>query len=218
MAEELGKIEKPSVEEFKGGRKLYFVPLIYCGPEAPDGYVERFSNYWNQIEEQISSLETKLGKIHRIFHELITVSGEEGMKALKELNNRCGEVTEKRLAAGAEIELIEESELLAELMDWSRCLSVGFQSQKCFNRIYDYFREVNKSRNEYIARQIDEKLKADEIGIIFMREGHQVQFPADIDVFYVAPPALDELKRWLRAREEESPAEAKTKEDKEDKE
>jgi len=40
-----------------------------------------------------------------------------------------------------------------------------------------------------------------------MREGHQVNFPPDIQLFYVAPPALDELKRWLREREQaEAPA------------
>ena len=32
---------------------------------------------------------------------------------------------------------------------------------------------------------------------------HQVQFPPDIEVFYVAPPALDEIKRWFRTRDEE---------------
>ena len=36
-----------------------------------------------------------------------------------------------------------------------------------------------------------------------MREGHQVQFPVDIQVFYVAPPGLDEIKRWVRERESE---------------
>jgi hypothetical protein len=33
-----------------------------------------------------------------------------------------------------------------------------------------------------------------------MREGHQVQFPSDIQVFYVAPPSLDEIKRWLKEK------------------
>jgi guanylate kinase len=28
-----------------------------------------------------------------------------------------------------------------------------------------------------------------------------VQFPPDIQIIYVAPPALDELKRWLRDQE-----------------
>ena len=36
MAEQLGKIEKPEVERFKQGKKLYLVPLIYSGEEAPD--------------------------------------------------------------------------------------------------------------------------------------------------------------------------------------
>ena len=55
--------------------------------------------------------------------------------------------------------------------------------------------------NEFIAKRLDETLKPDEIGILFMREGHQVQFPADIQAFYVAPPALDEINRWLRDHE-----------------
>ena len=29
-------------------------------------------------------------------------------------------------------------------------------------------------------------------------ERHQVQFPQDIEVFYVSPPALDEFRRWLQ--------------------
>jgi len=29
-------------------------------------------------------------------------------------------------------------------------------------------------------------------------ERHQVQFPSDIEVFYVSPPALDEYRRWFQ--------------------
>jgi hypothetical protein len=32
---------------------------------------------------------------------------------------------------------------------------------------------------------------------LIINERHQVQFPADVDVFYVAPPALDQFRRWL---------------------
>ena len=28
-------------------------------------------------------------------------------------------------------------------------------------------------------------------------ERHQVQFPTDVEVFFVAPPALDEFRRWV---------------------
>jgi hypothetical protein len=31
-----------------------------------------------------------------------------------------------------------------------------------------------------------------------MREEHAVQFPGDVEVFSIFPPALDEIHRWLR--------------------
>lgn len=80
------------------------------------------------------------------------------------------------------------------------------QSQKVFAEVYQSYLEVQKRRNELIARRIDETLKGNEIGVMLMREGHQVQFPPDIQVFYVAPPGLDEIKRWLRERETRSQA------------
>jgi len=198
MSEELGKIEKPAAAEFKKGRKLYFVPLIYCGEESPAEYLEKCNRYWNQVENQIAELELKLGEACKIYHELIPAGGKEGCKAIKNLNDKSYQITKARLDKGAELAAIEESELLTELMDWSRCLTVGLQNQKVLIKIYEYHSEVSKKRNEYITRQIDETLKPDEIGILFMREGHQVQFSSDIELFYIAPPALDEIRRWLR--------------------
>ena len=201
MSEKLGKVEKPSLEKFKEGRKLYFVPLIYRGQESPEEYLEKFNRYWNEVENQMSVLEQKLGKVDKIYHELISVSGEDGVKAIKELSDKSYEIIKNRIDKGAQLEAAEEGDLLTELMDWSRCLATGLQSQRIFTQIYESYTEANKKRNEYIGRQIDETHKADEIGILFMREGHQVQFPQDIQVFYVAPPALDEIRRWLRDRE-----------------
>jgi hypothetical protein len=217
MAKELGKIEKPSAEEFKRGRKLYFVPLIYGGEESPPEYLEKFNKYWDQVENQVSDLELKLGPVNKIYHELIPVGGNGGIEATKELNDKSYQIAKNRLGKGAQLEATEEAELLTEFMDWSRCLAIGLQNQKVFTKIYESYTEVSKKRNEHIARQIDETLKADEIGLLLMREGHQVQFPSDIQVFYVAPPALDEIKRWLRDYEaklsEESISEAAEKGD-----
>ena len=86
-------------------------------------------------------------------------------------------------------------------MDWNRCLFIGLQNQKVFNTVYESYQETGVKRNEYIARKIDETLQTDEIGILLMRENHQIQFPSDIQIFYIAPPALDEIKRWLRDHE-----------------
>ena len=208
MAEELGKIEKPPVEEFKKGRKLYFVPLIYCGEETPEEYLEKFNKYWEQVEKQITELELKLGKVNRIYHELIPAGGEDGSQAIKELNDKSHKIIQTCLEKGAQLEAVEEGDLLTEFMDWGRCLIVGLQNQKVFTRVYESYTEVSKKRNEYIAGKIDETLNTDEVGILLMRENHQVQFPSDIQVFYVAPPALDEIKRWLRERQTESKEES----------
>jgi len=205
MSEELGKIEKPPAEEFKRGRKLYFVPLIYGGRESTAEYVEKLNKYWSQVEKQMTDLELKLGSPNRIYHELIPVSGEDGAKVIKDLNDRSYQVVKNRLEKGAQLEATEDGELLTEFMDWSRCLAVGLQNQRVFTTVYESYAKVSKKRNEHIARHINETLKVDEIGALFMRQGHRIQFPPDIDVFYVAPPALDEINRWLRDREAKPP-------------
>jgi len=47
---------------------------------------------------------------------------------------------------------------------------------------------------------LNETLQRGEAAILFIREGHMVQFAKDIEVFSVAPPALDDIHRWLRDR------------------
>ena len=205
MPEEFGKIEKPSAADYRKGRKLYFVPLIYGSEESPTDYLEKFDKYWKQVEDQIGDLELKLGLASRIYHELIPSSGDKGLKALKDLNEKSHQVVQSRVQKGSKLEATEDAELLTEFMDWSRCLAIGLQNQKVLTKVYESYTEAGKKRNEFIARHIDETLKAEEIGILFMREGHQVQFPAEIEVFYVAPPALDEINRWLRDPEAQLP-------------
>jgi hypothetical protein len=204
MAEELGKIEKPPVEKFKKGRKLYFIPLVYRSEVFPEGYLEKFNKYWEQVEKQVAELGLKLGEVKRVYHELIAVSGEDGIAAVKELNDSSHKIVQACLEKKAQLEAVEEVDLLTEFMDWSRCLVIGLQNPRVLTKVYESYIEVGKKRNEYIARKIDETLKEDEIGIVLMRENHQVQFPSDIQVFYVSPPALDEIKRWLREHESKS--------------
>jgi hypothetical protein len=215
MAEELGKIERPSTEGFKKGRKLFFVPLVYRAKESPEDYLEKVRKYWKQVEEQVADLELKLGKVSRVYHELVSSSGEEGVKAIERLNEDSYQIVRGRVEKGARIEAAEDGEVLTEFMDWSRCLTVGLQNLKVFNTVYHSYIEAGKKRNEYISRRLDETLKPDEIGILFMREKHQVQFPAGIEVFYISPPALDEINRWLRdhasEKTKESEAEPKNK-------
>jgi hypothetical protein len=211
MAEELGKIEKPPVENFRKGRKLFFVPVIYQGESPEEDYIRKFNKYWEQVQKQIIELTLKLGEVKIIYHELIAASGEEGVKSIQELNNASCNIIKACLDKKAQLEALEDADLLMEYMDWSRCLMIGLQNPKVISKVYESYVEVGKKRNEYIARKIDETLKKDEIGVALMRENHQVQFPADIQVFYISPPALDEIKRWLREQEGKSGGEPEAK-------
>jgi len=198
MSEELGKIEKPAAEEFATGRKLYFVPLILSPQEPPADLEEKLKKYWGEVESHITNLESKLGSVNKVYHELVPTGSEEGAKAIEELNIGSYHIIKARLDKKAELQPIDDIELLTEFMDWGKCLASGLQNQKVIVSVYESYIEVQKRRNSHIEKQIDETLKDNETGILLMREGHQVQFPSDIHVFYVAPPSLDEIKRWLR--------------------
>jgi hypothetical protein len=208
MSQELGKIEKPAVEEYKAARKLFFVPLIFTPRDIQGELFEKVFRYWDQVESQLTSLELKLGIAKKVYHELVPVGGEEGSKIIEELNSTSYGIVKARLDKGAELEPLEDADLLTESMDWTRCLAVGLQNAKVFDKVYELYIQAQKKRNEHIAKMIDDTLKESEVGILLMREGHQVQFPADIEVFYVSPPGLDEIKRWLRTKEVEAEKEA----------
>jgi hypothetical protein len=68
-------------------------------------------------------------------------------------------------------------------------------------KVYESYIEASKNREAFILKHIDETLKEDEIAILFMGEDYKIKFPAGVEVFYVSPPALDEIKRWLRDQE-----------------
>ena len=198
MPEQLGRIERLEAEYFKQGKKLYVVPLVYSGEDAPDEYKERCSCYWRQVAEQLANLATRIGKVNRVYHESVSQGGENGMKALERLSPGSYEIARIQCDSGAIFETIEERELLEEFMDWQRCLMMGFVSDKVANKVSEIYVEATRKRNESMASKISETLKNDEAGLLFITDGHSVQFPADVEVFSIFPPALDEVHRWLR--------------------
>jgi len=198
MAERLGKIEKPEAQEFVSKRKLYIVPLLFTGKNVPKAYVEKYQRYWQQASEHVANLEDKLGKVGHVYHESVFQAGREGLEAIQKLNADSGRVAKEKSRGGALIEAIEDKALAEESIDWERFILIGFISQKVAQRVSELYIEALRKRYEHIAKQIDETLEAGQAGLLFIREGHMVQFPEGIEVFSVAPPALDEIHRWQR--------------------
>ena len=198
MPEQLGKIERLEVAHFIQGKKLYLVPLVYSGEEVPDEYKEKCGRYWQQVTEQLTNLTSKIGKVNRVYHESIFPSGEDGMKAIESLNPGSYKIARTQCDNGAILEAIEEKELFEEVIDWQRCLMLGFISNRVASKVSEFYVEATKKRNEFVTEKISETLKDDEAGLLFIREEHSVQFPRDIEVFSIFPPALDEIHRWYR--------------------
>ncbi len=198
MAEPLGKIEKPEAKEFASKRKLYLVPLIFSGKKAPEDYAAKYHRYWQQVSEHVANLEKKLGEVGHIYHESVYQAGKEGLAAMGKLNADSSRIAREKSEGGALVEAVEDRELAEESMDWERFILMGFISQKVAQLVSERYIEALRKRYEHIARQIDETLEADKAGLLFIREGHLVPFPESIEVFSVAPPALDEIHRWQR--------------------
>ncbi len=198
MAQELGRITRPEVDSFKAERRLFLVPLVYSFADAPAEYLEKFERYWKQVEEHIANLEAKLGKVKRVYHESVSVGGEEGLKVLERLNSGSCSIIRQKCQAGAQLEALEDGKLLAECLDWERCLLLGLASEAAVQKVSQFYMEAARKRYEHISKRIDETLGEGEVAMLFIREGHMVQFPKGLDVFSVAPPALDDIHRWLR--------------------
>jgi hypothetical protein len=203
MAEELGKIEKLDIEQF-GLRKLYVVPLLFSGSDAPADYKEKLEKYWREVNEQIANQEVKVGQIKRIYHESMSAGGAEGLKIIAEINPLSHLIAKDKFESGAVFEATELAELADECIDWERCLLMGLYSRKALEMVAEAYEKCSVKRFEYIGRRIDETLQKGEAAMLFIREGHMVHFAKDIEVFSVAPPALDDIHRWLRDRSKQT--------------
>ncbi len=201
MAEELGRITKPEAEQFKKGRRLFLVPLLFVPPSTPPDLAGIVDRYWSQAGNQVSNLEKRIGRVNKVYHEMVADSGEHGLKAVESLHMSSFPLAGNAVKRGADFIGIEDGEVMGEYMDWGRCLSIGLFNHKVLNTVLSNYQQAQDRRNSIMAERIDTSLQANEIAILIISENHRVQFPADIEVFYISPPALDEFKRWLRDQE-----------------
>ena len=201
-AQELGRVERPPADRFQGKRRLLLVPLMFAPPAEPDAEITDgqliHDRYWEQVRTQIDALASGLGGLHRIYHESLVEGGESGLAYLQMAYRHAHAMIQVRCQAGAALEATEDLDLITETLDLQRCLMIPFTNDLVAVRIQDWLSESTRSRYEHIGSQIDQTLQPDETGLLLINERHQVQFPADIEVFYVAPPALDEYRRWLQ--------------------
>ncbi len=201
MAEELTRITRPAAANYQGKRKLLLVPLIHLPvpPDAipPDG-ADIIARYWEQVDVQVRAVQNALGSITRIYHENLPQGGADGLGYLDASGQGSLALVKTLADAGATLETTESMDILAETLDLQRCLMQPLMSPTVAGRLQEWHAEANRRRYDYIADAIDSTLPEDETGLLLIGERHQVQFPTDLEVIYIAPPALDEFRRWLQ--------------------
>ncbi len=201
-AQELGRVERPPADRFQGKRRLLLVPLMLAPPpdltETDSEPQTIYDRYWDQVRTQVDALASAMGGLHRIYHESMLEGGEGGMAYLEMADPYAYALAQVRYQAGVALEATEDFNLISESLDLQRCLMLPLSNEGVFTRLQQWLAESTRSRYDHIAGQIDQTLQPDETGLLLIGERHQVQFPADIEVFYVAPPALDEYRRWLQ--------------------
>ncbi len=198
MTEQLGRIERPDAERFQGKRKLLLIPLVYGAPELPQEGETLLQKYWVQMQSQVESLESSLGRVKRIFHENVAAGEDEGLARLQAMDERSHRFVESKCRNKAVLEATENEGVLLEVVDLQRCLMLPLLSSRLTAKLHEWYFDGMTRRYEHIGKRIDESLGADEVGLLLIGERHQVQFPQDIEVFYVSPPALDEYRRWFQ--------------------
>ena len=193
----LGKISKPDASQFMGKRSLFLVPNFVFPPDVSPEADNLLESYWSEVRDHIQNLERSLGPVRHVFHEMLYETGEDGMKLLDLLNPKAKSFIQALCESSATLAVTEDRALVEESMDWQRCLSVGLASEKVMKIAFDGMNDAVQKRFENIASVIDQTLEEGEAGVLFIRDDHKVQFPREIQVFFVGPPSLDAIKRWI---------------------
>ncbi len=197
MTTPLTQMPKPEAAQFSAKRKLFLVPIFLFPPDLPEEASRLLERYWSEVRDHIQNLERTLGGVKYVFHETIYADGEEGMRMVDAINPFGGTFIRAMCSAGASLESTEDRAVVEEHSDWQRCLSIGLMSEKVMNLAMTGIQETTQQRFEHIGKRISDTLSDNDAGVLFISEGHTVQFPSDIQVFFVAPPALDAVKRWI---------------------
>ena len=192
----LGSVGKASAEQFTGARKLLLVPLM-AAVRDDDELRELVGRYWREAGQQVRNLEAGLGAVGHIYHEGSAGGGDAGLASLEQGNPAAYPFLKETCERGAQLQPTEDTEALLEVLDLQRCMFQGLVSTKVARQLSEWYRDALKRRYEAIAQRIDQTLEKDQVGLLVVSQDHQVQLPHDIQVFYVAPPALNDIARWV---------------------
>ncbi|MBP64260.1 MAG: hypothetical protein CL727_00590 [Chloroflexi bacterium] len=200
-AEEIGSIGKATAGDILASRKIYLVTMVQPSPGAPDGFEQRYNDYWSAVEQQISKLETTAGTVNRIFAEGVIGRGDDAMLMVQQSNPGAHSVVRQRVSAGAVFEEFEDTDLFGQVIDWGRCLQGGLINQTVADEIQTKYTEASEKRSKHLLKQLNEGILESEAGLLLSGDP-SIAIPGGVEKFLISPPELDALQRWVQQTNE----------------
>jgi len=194
---EFSKIEKPDAENFKGKRKLYCLPNVYPIPGSDEKYKNLIVKFWEEAEIQIRKLEL-MTPVTAVFCEMV-YQNENALDVLSKIDSYIHDMVKKHLDKGAKLVPIEEENVFSEYVDWANCLKV-VTTEKVFTKVMEFFNEIANKRFHLITEIVDKNLGSGEAGLLIIKDEdrRKINFPQDVEIFLITPPAYDDILRYIR--------------------
>lgn len=197
---ELSKIQRLGIDEFKGKRRIFFIPNLFVVDEEDENLKNLIEKYWMEALHHVENLE-RLGFVTKIFIETIFIEGQEAVDVIRETNPYLYPLIEKKVREGAVVKGVEDPEIFGEFIDWGNCLRI-IRTSSVLNKVFDFFNKVSQQRIAKIKEIIINNLSEGESAILILRENERIKLdlPRDIDIFLVVPSVYDDIMRYLRDR------------------
>jgi hypothetical protein len=178
-------------------RMLLLVPRMYTEeefksvtPVLPEDFAAKTAEFWSYVEEK---LRVFAGKIQRIYRDEICQDREHGLVHLSSADSENYLIAKKLAENGAVFEATENSLLVAESKSWLNMI----RQNPLDSMLLEMYQETFRERDCYVARRIDETLKDEETGVLFLKPNRDINLGERVKMIKVCrfDPA-DYLNSW----------------------
>ena len=214
---ELGKIDKPDAEKFSEKRKLYVVPILPFEEMSSQFNLEnaKIERFWGEVREKIEHFLSVYGNIGTLYIEGIGDDKEHDIKLFEKYGTESNhyKLLKNLVENDAKIRGIDKESLHGKLRliyeEYSKSFlpeikeihegfygkEIDFDGWRKFltDRIQEIQGEMTKFTSD-ILKEMPENTN----GVLIITEGRVIEYPDDVDIFQIRPPAFDEIVRNIR--------------------
>ena len=197
-------------------RKLLYVPIIHMEPDLGSlvGSIQEKSSYivgeerWRKHKETVSAFWDSIanyfdsveGIEFKIYQDGLMAAGDLGMRIIKEGAEKGSKnymLVLKLIERGGELRKTEDAGLLLAEYDY---ISKIVQSKNLLKVMAAYLRyrmrkkQLTMTRDKFIARTVNETLRDDEVGVLFIGAYH------DVLAFLAKDIVIEQLKERKKVK------------------